>query len=195
MNTKAGPTFTVQHDLSNTPPAGTADPARGQGADIVRRRQAIHHQVEHEEAEEAVVRPENEQPLFNENTSTAFGAMFQGQGDEIPEVTEHLSSIEVELPGDIRVKFGPPPGVSLTMRIINLAGQRDLGMQASMMLRVLLSVQEVNGVPKIITNLLDAQKLANDLGDHALDLLSILFVQYWRTPSLQALRVVKKNPR
>lgn len=110
------------------------------------------------------------------------------------EVDEDLESVEVQLPNGLVVEFGPPSGISLTMKIIKLLG--DAPDIATSVYRILLCVRSVNGKPVTpITNTIEAEKLANQLGDVGIDILAMVSKAHWKPIRLAQLPVIKKNQR
>lgn len=109
---------------------------------------------------------------------------------------EDLESIEVQLPDGRNVVIGPPPGVSLTMRNAMMFGPETPNRLLSSMVRLMHCIRSIDGksVPTI-NNLVDAQALANALGDTAIDLLFGVLADYWPALSQKDLVIVKKSAR
>ena len=117
---------------------------------------------------------------------------------ELPpyEPDEDLESVEVQLPNGLLVEFGPPRDVSLTMRIIKILGDNASSDLIGGVYRILLSVRSVNGKPVTpITNSIEAEKLANQLGDAGIDILVMVSKTHWKPIRLSQLPVIKKNQR
>lgn len=113
-----------------------------------------------------------------------------------PEPREDVSSIELELPNGMTVIFGPPEGVSMSMRVLRLLGTDAENRIMVQIYRVLMCVREINGVDvPTITNRLDVDKLANRIGDQALDILSSAYRKYWPPLTVGDLPEIKKNLR
>jgi len=105
---------------------------------------------------------------------------------------EDVDSVEVQLPCGL-VEFGPPAGVSLTMRIATFP---DVTARSTMVLRVLMYVRAIDGKPmRAITNMTEAQRLANIIGDRYIDYLADLMTTYWPPINTADLPVIKKNLR
>jgi hypothetical protein len=115
---------------------------------------------------------------------------------EMPEPEEDLESVEVQLPNGLVVEFGPPSDVSLTMRIIRVLGDSASSPVASAVYRILFSIRTVNGTAVTpITNSIEAEKLANKIGDGGIDILSMVMNTYWKPLRMNQLPVLKKNQR
>lgn len=108
---------------------------------------------------------------------------------------EHVESVVVQTPvGEI--EFGPPSGVSLTMRIAVMMGEANPNRLQSSVLRVLMSVRSVDGQRVTpINTMVEAQYLANQLGDSVLDYLFGLTAEYWPPPGPSDLQVIRKSKR
>jgi hypothetical protein len=112
-----------------------------------------------------------------------------------PPPRESVDSVELALPDGRTILFGPPPGISLNLRIPELLGEEMTRVNA-LVLRVLLSVRAINGSPPPqIFNKVDMHKVAHVLGDDAIDALAIALDLYWPPVTVKDLRVVKKNLR
>lgn len=108
---------------------------------------------------------------------------------------EDIDTIELTLPDGRMVVFGPPNGVSLTMRISMLLGERQTETMHSLA-RVCMCVRSLDGKPlPPIGNMVDLQKACNILGDAALDLLGFQLTLCWPPMLLGELPNVKKNLR
>jgi hypothetical protein len=112
------------------------------------------------------------------------------------EPIEDVESVEVQLPNGLLIEFGPPKNISLNMKIIKILGDNAASMLVSGLYRILLSVRSVNGkqVPPI-NNTIDAEKLANQIGDDGIDILSLVSSKHWKPLKLDQLPVIKKNLR
>ena len=107
---------------------------------------------------------------------------------------QSVESVELILPDGRYVLFGPPAGISLTMRIINLGGQQSS--MKNTLLRVLMCVREIEGVkPEVVADDISATKLANILGDDAIDVLSAVYLENWPGVKKSELPRIKKNLR
>ncbi len=124
-------------------------------------------------------------------------AAEQEQADMPPPAKprENIESLEIKLPDGRVVVFGPPAGVALQMRIANLLGP-DLNNFTAMMARAMMSVRTIEGQPPgAIGNMVDVQRVANMLGEDAVDLLMLALNQYWPPVTVAELQIVKKNLR
>lgn len=117
--------------------------------------------------------------------------------DKVPyEPDEDLESVEVKLPNGLLVEYGPPRNISLTMRVIKLLGESAESGVTAGIYRILLSIRTIDGVPAApITSTIDAEKLANRIGDAGIDILTMVHHTHWKPLRLTALPVVKKNQR
>lgn len=108
---------------------------------------------------------------------------------------EDLDSVELELPNGKTAIVGPPPGIALQLRISNLLGAK-LDNFNSTVYRALMCVRQIDSeIMRPITNEVDAQAVANKLGEDGLDLCMLAVNTYWPPVTRKDLRIVKKNPR
>lgn len=164
------------------------------------RRERIHQKFS--EAEEAAQAPAwGDGANDGWGDTSPFGDLNPAEA-VIPVVDENLESVEVGIPPNpfqpkgATVLFGPPAGVSMTMRILQLLGTRQVNQNTIGVLKVLLSVRRIDDwQAPAITNLMDAQRMANKIGDTALDILSMTYVQCWPTIQIDQLPILKKNQR
>jgi hypothetical protein len=108
---------------------------------------------------------------------------------------EDLESIEFTLPNGMQVVFGPPKGISLTYRIIAMMNGIDTGVAHQRVLRSLLCVRSIDTVPVTINNDIDANALANRIGDGGIELLNFYLNEYWPPLRRNELPMLKKNQR
>lgn len=109
---------------------------------------------------------------------------------------EDIATVELALPDGRQVVFGPPDGVSLTTRIAMMRAGQPPSEPLDMITRCCLCVRSINGKPPpVLSNQVDVAKLANQLGDNALDILAFVLSQYWPAVKLSELQIVKKNLR
>ena|ERR1700761_5872413 len=121
---------------------------------------------------------------------------------EAPE-RENLESIEFTLPDGRQIEYGPPSGISLSDRIARLFSARPLseggpdpGITEFRLCKLLMGVRSIDGKPvRPITNLVEKTRLANLLGDPAIDLLSLFDSRHWPPLRESELPVLKKNLR
>jgi hypothetical protein len=110
-----------------------------------------------------------------------------------PAPREPVETIELTLPNGRAVKYGPPADVALTFRVIDICGD-DNGAAKVAVVRSLLCIREIDGKPvPAIANMVDAQKLANMVGDDGLDVLYLLHNTTWPPLTLRDLPTIKKN--
>lgn len=124
-------------------------------------------------------------------------ASREHQSTEEPEVPvsarEDVESVEVTLPDGRVIEFGPPNGVSLTMRVATFP---DVPPRATGLLQVLMCIRSVDGtIPRQMNSMIDAQKMANVLGDQAIDILATIYSETWPPVTTADLPTIKKNLR
>lgn len=116
---------------------------------------------------------------------------------------EDIDSIEIPLRDGRVLEYGPPAGISLSDRIARLYSTRSLaeggadpGVTEYRLTRLLMGVRSINGkfVPPI-TNLVERTRMANQLGDEAIDLLNLFDTRYWPPLRTSELPAIKKNLR
>jgi hypothetical protein len=116
---------------------------------------------------------------------------------------EDIDSIEITLRDGRVVEYGPPGNISLSDRIARLYSARSLadggpdpGLTEYRLTRLLMGVRAINGNPvHPVTNLVERTRLANQLGDQAIDLLNLFDNRHWPPLTEAELPVVKKNLR
>lgn len=113
-----------------------------------------------------------------------------------PKPREDVESVEVQLPDGRVVLFGPPPMVSLTIKIAELLGEKASNPVLSASARIMLCVRAIDGkaVPPI-NSVVEVKKWAGVVGDAGLDTLGMVYAQYWSPPTIEDLPVLKKNLR
>ncbi len=119
----------------------------------------------------------------------------QEEPEAMPEAAprEDVESVELSLPDGRVVEFGPPNGVSLTLRVATFP---DMPPRAVGLVQVLMCVRSIDGqAQRPLNNMVDVQKLANTLGDPAIDLLATLYTELWPPLSPSDLPTIKKNLR
>lgn len=108
---------------------------------------------------------------------------------------EQLDSVVVKTPIGI-IEFGPPTGISTTLRIALMMGEDNPNRMQTAMLRTLMSIRTIDG-SKIspINSMVEAQALANIVGDGVLDYLYGMLTEYFPAPRKADLQVLQKNKR
>lgn len=146
------------------------------GDDIATRRRLLHDKFERE--------------------NSAAPSLDLARATEVPEAPrEPLASVLVSTPAG-EILFGPPTGISLTMRIAMMLGEKNANRTQQICLRTLMCVQAIDGQRvDPITSEVEAQYLANMLGDGVMDFLFGVLHEYWPPPNKQDLRVLSKNKR
>ena len=117
---------------------------------------------------------------------------------ELPYVPpEDLDSIELTLPNGTAVVFGPPRGVSLTVRLANFYGPVPYGSLDYGLTRMAMCIRTLNGEPPepAIVNTIARDLHLNRLGDDGIDILNHYLNTLWPPLSRQALPALKKNLR
>lgn len=143
-----------------------------------------------EETRDAVRQRREEMMAKARAEAQAIPLAVEEEVDETPR--EDLDSVTLTLPCG-EVEFGPPPGVSLTVRVATFP---DAPSRGNVLLRVLMCVRSIDGKPvRPLANMVDVQRLANIIGDQYLDVLAELYNQYWPPLSVRDLPTIKKNPR
>ena len=170
------PTVTVD----NNPAEPIVEPKSGiEGDDIAARRRALFAKFE--------------QSAEAQSLGTLDPERLAGADREPPR--EDVDSVTVKTPAGT-IEFGPPSGVSLTLRLATMMGEDNPNRIQSAMLRTLMSVRSIDGQPvSPITSMVGAQALANLLGDHVLDFLYTTMLETWPPPRKGDLQILRKNKR
>ena len=164
------------------PPVPISDPTTGVSGpgDIRERREALFRQHDMASA------PENTIDLAAAVEASLDAEFSQDEG---------LDFIMVDTPAG-EVEFGPPSGVSVTLRIANIMGETNPNRLQMAMLRTVLAVRSIGGKRiSPISNMVEAQYLANMLGDSVLDFLYVQLLENWPPPRKGVLQVLRKNKR
>lgn len=156
--------------------AAAASGTKATAEQIKARRRQIHDQAR-QEASGAPIAPEPE-PV------------------EAPPVREDLESIEFTAPNGLTIVYGPRADISLIDRIARIYSGREHSNTEFRITRVLMGVRSVDGMaPTTIVDEITRAKLANAIGDEAIDLLLYFDRVNW-PPLLQSeLPVLKKRLR
>ncbi len=131
-----------------------------------------------------------------ERLHAAASTMLEDEKPDAAPTAPHVDveSLEIQLPNGLLVEFGPPSGISLTMRVAMLFPNASSSID--MIARVCLSVRTINGRRvKDISNEVTLTQMCNVLGDVGLDLLGQALVTHWAGMKLSDLQIVKKNLR
>jgi hypothetical protein len=116
---------------------------------------------------------------------------------------EDIESIEITLRDGRVIEYGPPNNISLSDRIARLYSTRsvseggpDPGFTETRLTRLLMGVRAISGktVPPV-TNLVERTRLANQLGDQAIDLLYYFDNRHWPPLRESEIPIAKKNLR
>lgn len=133
---------------------------------------------------------------MRERNAAAREAEQTNEKTELPPPHEDVESIEVVLIDKRKILLGPPPGVSLTMRIALNIPEATTNQVIDKLARVLMSVRSIDEkVPAPITNLVSMQALANVIGDVGIDELNFWFDRHWGNLRISDLQLIKKNLR
>jgi hypothetical protein len=128
--------------------------------------------------------------------AAAAAAEPEAAPPEPPQPREDVESIEVKLLDGRVVLFGPPKGVSLTMRIALNIPEATTNPVLDRMARILMSVREIDGKKPIpIGNLIDLTRVANEVGDVGIDELFVWLQKFWGDLKISDVQVLKKNLR
>lgn len=104
--------------------------------------------------------------------------------------------VEVDLPDGRKIEYGPPPNVSLSMQTAIILGAASANPTLNTIAQVCLSVRKIDGHPiRAIGDLLGIQKLANILGDRAIDILFKVDRDTWPPLQLDDMPAVRKTFR
>lgn len=151
-------------------------------AQIVERRKQIHRQAKLDAA--------------------GIGANAEVEDPKPAPERENIESIEIPLQDGRVIEYGPPAGISLSDRIARLYSGRpatdggpDPGLTEYRLTRLLMGVRSIDGQPVAVNNLIDRTKLANRLGDQAIDLLNLFDSRHWPPLMESELPAIKKNLR
>lgn len=113
---------------------------------------------------------------------------------------EPIESVEFITPNGLTIEYGPPNGISLSDRIARLYSTRSLaeggpdpGLTEYRLTRLLMGVRSVDGKAVVVHNLIDRTKLANQLGDQAIDLLNLYDNRHWPPLRESELPLLKKR--
>jgi hypothetical protein len=107
---------------------------------------------------------------------------------------EPVESLELVMPDGTLILYGPPKGISLSMRLIRMFGDANWTSATGTYFRVLMCVQAINGDPvRPISSRIEGEKLANKIGDVAMEYLIQIHAKYWAANNEVDLLVVKKN--
>ncbi len=115
----------------------------------------------------------------------------------VPVEDQNLDSVELDMPNGLKVLLGPPPNVSLTMRVLQYYGdQQSWALADEGVTRALMCVREIDGKPyPAVTNPVDRQMLGNKLGDDGIAICVLTHRRYFPLLRLTELPVIKKNQR
>jgi hypothetical protein len=132
---------------------------------------------------------------FDRSQEGAPGIDLAKMTEDRTPAAEPLDSIVLQTPiGEI--EFGPPAGVSLTLRIAIMMGEENPNRIQNAMLRTLMSVRSIDGKHvSPVGSMVEAQALANMLGDGVLDFLYLTMVETWPPPKKADLQILRKNKR
>lgn len=135
-------------------------------------------------------------------SGAGLGDAPQEDQEPAPE-REDIESIEITLRDGRVIEYGPPGNISLSDRIARLYSARSLaeggpdpGITEYRLTRLLMGVRTINGKPvHPVTNMIERTRLANQLGDEAIDLLFIFDRRHWPPLRESEIPIAKKNLR
>lgn len=147
---------------------------------------------------------ERRRQIHNQADTDLSSLTEQEQTEREPApIREDIESIEITLRDGRIVEYGPPTGVSLSDRIARLFSSRPLsdggpdpGQTEHRLTRILMGVRAIEGKPvSPLSNLVQRTKLANALGDEAIDLLFYFDNLHWPPLTRTELPEIKKKFR
>lgn len=120
----------------------------------------------------------------------------EDEAPKTPEPRETVESIEVVLLDGRVILFGPPPNISLTMKIALSIPEAATNATVERLARVCMSIRQIDGKPpRLIANMVDLTMMANIIGDAGIDILHHWFQKYWGEVRVADLQLTKKNLR
>jgi hypothetical protein len=126
----------------------------------------------------------------------AAAAQTPAESEALPPPREDVESIEVKLLDGRMVEFGPPPGISLTMRIAMTIPDATSNPVIDRLARVCMCIRTIDGKqPRQIANIVDLTAVANMLGDVPIDELAFWYDKHWGQVRISDLQLLKKNLR
>lgn len=115
---------------------------------------------------------------------------------EPPPVREDLETIEFTAPNGVTIEYGPRNDISLVDRIARLFANRDPTQSEYRLTRILMGVRVIDGkAAPVILDEVTRTKIANQIGDEAIDLLMYYDRIHWPPLQVSELPVVKKKLR
>lgn len=113
-----------------------------------------------------------------------------------PPVRENLETVEFTAPNGVTIEYGPRNDISMVDRIARLFANRDPTQSEFRLTRVLMGVRAINGVPApTIVDEITRTKIANQIGDEAIDLLMYYDRVHWPPLQQSELPIIKKKLR
>ena len=145
-------------------------------------------------------------PTKEEREAVAASARAAGEAAQLRErqetavppaaPREDVESVEVQLPDGRTIMYGPPAGVSLSIRVAEFLGEQTQNPVLAAITRIILCVRSIDGQPvRSPGSLLDVKKIAASLGDSTIDLLGLIHAETWPPITKDDLPVLKKNLR
>lgn len=130
-----------------------------------------------------------------EATAARNGAAPEADASEAETPRERVDSIEVELPNGRHVEFGPPPNVSMTVRLLAFFGTRDPSRGEGMATTLAMCVRSIDGRAVQVVEPIGRDKLINEIGDDGMEVLEHYYTRFWPRPTVMDLKLIKKNYR
>lgn len=115
--------------------------------------------------------------------------------DQTIDPREPIDSLTFELPNGCVVEFGPPVGESLTVKMLQIYGNRDFSRAEEDITWTMCCLRMVDGKPVRITNAIDRDKWLQVVGDEGLGLLRRVHAQYWPPLRRYDLKIIEKKMR
>jgi len=154
------------------------------------------------EADAATVRARRKQ-IAEQAKLDAAGVVEQepAPSEQMP-TREDIDTIDVTLRDGRIVTYGPPRGISTQDRIVRMFSGRspteggpDPGVTEFRLTKLLLGVRAIDGRSVSCNDLVQRTRLANQLGDEAIEFLFYYDKVYWPPLTAAELPAIKKNYR
>jgi hypothetical protein len=171
--------ITINRQPTSDGPGPMGQAAEGQKAnreEILRRRKQIHEQARTDLSHSTA--PTDEPP------------------PEPPPHRENIETIEFTAPNGLTIEYGPRADISTIDRVARIYAGRDTSRSEYLLTRILLGIRSINGVsPTTVIDEITRTKLANQIGDVAIDLLIYYDLEHWPPLLTTELPLVKKKLR
>ncbi|HTI81732.1 MAG TPA: hypothetical protein VL614_14890 [Acetobacteraceae bacterium] len=115
--------------------------------------------------------------------------------DQTLEPREPIDSLTFELPNGCIVEFGPPVGESLTVKMLQIYGNRDFSRAEEDITWTMCCLRTVDEKPVRIGNTIDRDKWITVIGDEGLGILRTTLNRYWPPLRRYDLKIIEKKMR